>query len=161
MPIFKVLSLRFLKQMKVDFLRHAESIFNANLTSEKDCDLTQKGYEQADKVEGEYDVVICSIMRRTQLTLQKSKIKYGRVIYTDLCREKRQDICDYLPYEDETIKETDEQLEYRIKSFVYFLKSQVSTYQSVLVVSHGDFIHTLGKKSKSYPQNAEIQSFEI
>ena len=147
--------------MKVDFLRHAESIFNANLTSEKDCDLTQKGYEQASKVEGEYDIVICSIMKRTQLTLEKSKIKYGRVIYTDLCRENRQDICDFLPHEDETIRETEEQLQYRIKSFTYFLKSQVSSYQTVLVVSHGDFIHTIGKKEKPYPKNAEIQTFDV
>lgn len=147
--------------MKVDFLRHAESIFNANLTSEKDCDLTQKGYEQALNVEGEYDVVICSIMRRTQLTLQNSKLKYGRVIYTDLCREKRQDICDYLPHEDEIDKESWEELEYRIKSFTYFLKSQVSPYQTVLVVSHGDFIHAIGKRQKPYPKNAEVQSFEL
>ena len=147
--------------MKVDFLRHAESIFNATLTSEKDCELTQKGYEQAAKIEGEYDVVICSIMKRTQLTFQRSKIIYGRVIYTDLCREKRQDICDSLPFEDETIKETEEELQYRIKKFCMFVKSQVSPFQTVLVVSHGDFIHTIGGKTKPYPQNAEIQSFEI
>lgn len=147
--------------MKVDFLRHAESIFNANFTSEKDCDLTQKGYEQASKVEGEYDIVICSIMRRTQLTLQNSKLKYGRVIYTDLCREKRSDICDFLPHEDEIDTESWDELEYRIKSFTYFLKSQVSPYQSVLVVSHGDFIHAIGKRQNTYPKNAEIQTVEL
>jgi broad specificity phosphatase PhoE len=147
--------------MKVHFLRHAQSIFNANLTSEKDCDLTEKGKLQASQVEGEYDVVFCSVMKRTQETLKLSKIKYGCLISTDLCREKRVDICDYLPYEDETVKETDEALEQRIKTFLYFLKSQASPYQSVLVVSHGDFIHTLGKKSQPYPQNAEIQVHEV
>lgn len=147
--------------MKVAFLRHAQSIFNATLTSEKDCDLTDLGREQAAALDGEYDVVICSTMKRTCQTLQKSRIRAGRVIYTDLCREKRQDICDYLPHEDESIKETEEELEQRIQRFLYFLKSQVSPYQSVLVVSHGDFISTLGKKSKPYPTNAEIQMFEI
>lgn len=146
--------------MKVSFLRHAESVFNANLTSEKDCTLTEKGREQASKVEGQYDIVICSIMKRTCQTLDQSKIQYGRLIFTDLCREKRQDICDYLSYEDE-IKETDEELEKRIERFIYFLKSQVSKYNSVLVVSHGDFIHTLGKKSQPYPKNAEIQTHDI
>jgi len=147
--------------MKVHFLRHAESIFNANLTSEKDCELTEKGVQQASEVENQYDIVFCSIMKRTRKTLDNSKITYGTLVFTDLCREKRVDICDYLPHEDETVKETDEELEKRIKSFVYFLKSQVSPHQTVLVVSHGDFIHTLGKKSQPYPNNAEIQIHEI
>jgi broad specificity phosphatase PhoE len=147
--------------MKVHFLRHAESIFNKYLVSEKDCDLTETGKMQASEVEGEYDIVFCSIMCRTQHTLTLSKIKYAQLIGTDLCREKRTDICDFLPYEDETNKETDEELEKRIKTFLYFLKSQVSPYQKVLVVSHGDFIHTIGKKSQSYPKNAEIQIHDV
>jgi broad specificity phosphatase PhoE len=147
--------------MKVQFLRHAESIFNRDLTSEKDCSLTEKGVDQASAVDGEYDIVICSIMKRTRLTLEHSRIKYGKLIFTDLCRENRQDICDFLPHEDETIKETEEQLQHRIKSFTYFLKSQVSPYNSVLVVSHGDFIHTIGGKQQPYPKNAEIQNHEL
>ena len=147
--------------MKVDFLRHAQSIFNANLTSEKDCDLTELGKQQASAVEGEYDIVFCSVMKRAQQTLAFSKIKRGRVIYTLHCREKRVDICDFLPDEDETKKESDEELQQRITAFLSFVKSNVSPYQTVLVVSHGDFIHALGKKSKPYPQNAEIQSFDV
>jgi broad specificity phosphatase PhoE len=147
--------------MKVNFLRHAESIFNANLTSEKDCDLTERGREQASKVSGEYDVVFCSIMKRTCKTLDHSNIKYGRIIFTDLCREKKTTICDYLPHEDETKIDTDEELEKQIQKFLYFLKSQVSPYQNVLVVSHGDFIHAVGKRQCSYPENAEIQTHEI
>lgn len=147
--------------MKVAFLRHAESIFNKYLTSEKDCELTELGKEQATKVEGQYDVVVCSIMKRTCQTLDYSDLTYGRLIFTDLCREKKTTICDYLPHEDEKIIDTDEQLEERIKTFTYFLKSQVSPYQTVLVVSHGDFIHAIGKKSQAYPNNAEIQIHEI
>jgi broad specificity phosphatase PhoE len=147
--------------MKVDFLRHAQSVFNATLTSEKDCDLTQLGKDQATAIEGVYDLVVCSVMKRTQQTLAYSKIKAGRTIYTLHCREKRQDICDYLPTEDETVKETEEELQERITVFLSYLKSIVSPNQTVLVVSHGDFIHRLGKKSKPYPNNAEIQSFEI
>ena len=147
--------------MKVKFLRHAESIFNANLTSEKDCDLTEKGKQQAAAIEERYDVVICSTMKRACQTLDNSRITYGRLLFTDLCRENRQDICDFLPHEDETIKETEEQLQKRIQSFTYFVKSQCSPYQRVLVISHGDFIHTLGNKQQPYPQNAEIQVHEI
>ena len=147
--------------MKVQFLRHAESVFNANLTSEKDCDLTEKGIQQASDLSGHYDIVFCSIMKRTCKTLDYSNLTYGRLVFTDLCREKRIDICDYLPHEDETQKETDEQLEKRIQSFLYFLKSQASKYQTVLVISHGDFIHTIGKKQQPYPKNAEIQIHDI
>ncbi len=147
--------------MKVAFLRHAESIFNRDLTSEKDCKLTDKGEEQAVQLKGEFDIVFCSIMKRACQTLEKSQIKYGRVIFTDLCRERKADICDFLDYEDETVKETDEELELRIKKFIYFLKGQVSSYHRVLVVSHGDFIHRLGKKQQSYPNNAEIQVHEM
>jgi broad specificity phosphatase PhoE len=147
--------------MKVAFLRHAESIFNRDLTSEKDCALTAKGVQQASQVEGEYDIVICSIMKRTCQTLENSKLKYGRLIFTDLCREKKTTICDYLPHEDESIIDTDEQLENQITRFLYFLKSQVSPYQRVLVVSHGDFIHAVGKRQQSYPNNAEIQWHEV
>lgn len=147
--------------MKVAFLRHAESIYNKYLVSEKDCELTELGKEQATNLEGQYDVVICSIMKRTCQTLDHSELTYGHLIFTDLCRENRQDICDFLPHEDETKKETPEELETRIKTFTYFLKSQVSPHQTVLVVSHGDFIHTIGKKSQSYPKNAEIQWHEL
>jgi broad specificity phosphatase PhoE len=147
--------------MKVSFLRHAESIFNRDLTSEKDCALTEKGIEQAKKVSGYYDVVFCSIMKRTCQTLDHSELRYGRLIFTDLCREKKTTICDYLPYEDESLVDTDEQLEKQIRSFLYFLKSQASPYQNILVVSHGDFIHAIGKKSKPYPNNAEIQVHDV
>ncbi len=147
--------------MRVDFLRHAESIFNRDLTSEKDCGLTDKGFQQASKVTGEYDVVICSIMKRACQTLENSQVTYGRLLFTDLCREKKTTICDYLPHEDETVIDTDEQLEQQIKRFIYFLKSQCSTYQRILVVSHGDFIHAVGKRQQPYPENAEIQRHEI
>jgi broad specificity phosphatase PhoE len=147
--------------MKVHFLRHAESIFNRDLISEKDCALTEKGIEQASQVEGQYDIIICSMMKRTCQTLENSKLKHGRLLFTDLCREKKTTICDYLPHEDETIIDTDKQLEQQIQRFTCFLKSQVSPYNNVLVVSHGDFIHAVGKKSQPYPNNAEIQVHEI
>lgn len=147
--------------MKVHFLRHAQSIFNANLTSEKDCDLTDKGRQQASEIKDHYDIVFCSIMKRTCATLDHSQLTYGRLIFTDLCREKKVDICDYLPHEDETQEETEEQLQKRIQTFVCFLKSQVSPHHNVLVISHRDFIHAIGKHTQPPPQNAEIQVHEL
>lgn len=147
--------------MRVQFLRHAESIFNAQGTSEKDCNLSEKGIQQASTLSGNYDIVICSTMKRACSTLDHSNLTYGRLIFTDLCREKKVDICDFLPYEDESILETDEQLEKRVRSFLYFLKSQVSKHQSLLVISHRDFIHAVGKGTQPPPNNAEIQTYDI
>lgn len=147
--------------MKVAFLRHAQSIFNRDLHSEKDCDLTDLGKQQASIVAGHFDVVVCSIMKRTCQTLDNSRLTYGKLIFTDLCREKRSDICDFLPFEDESKKESDDELEKRIQIFSYFLKGRVSQFQTVLVISHGDFIHTVGKKQQPYPNNAEIQIHDI
>ena len=147
--------------MKVSFLRHAESIFNKYLTSDKNCELTEYGKEQASKVSGHYDIVICSIMKRTCQTLDYSQLTYGKLMFTDLCREKKTTICDYLEHEDETKIDSDEDLELQIKRFLSFLKSQVSPHQTVLVVSHGDFIYAIGKKSQPYPENAEIQNHDV
>jgi broad specificity phosphatase PhoE len=147
--------------MKLHFLRHAESLFNATGTSEKDCELSEKGKQQATEIKEHYDLVICSTMKRACSTLDHSQLTYGRLIFTDLCREKRVDICDFLPYEDETNLETDAQLEQRIRSFLYFVKSQVSPHNNVLVISHRDFIHAIGKGQQPPPNNAEIQIHDV
>ena len=147
--------------MKVQFLRHAESIFNATGISEKDCNLSEKGVKQAEEVSGYYDIVICSTMKRACSTLDHSNLTYGRLIFTDLCREKKVDICDFYPDEDETQLETEEQLQTRIRAFLYLLKSQASQYQSVLVISHKDFIHAIGKGKQPEPTNCEIQVHEV
>ena len=147
--------------MKVTVLRHAQSIFNKFLTSEKNCDLTEEGKEQARALSGHWDFVFCSPLLRTRQTFALSNITYNKVIYTDLCREKKADICDFLEDEDETQKETDEELNDRIERFKAFIKSQVSRDNTVLVVAHGDFIHALGNKKQPYPQNAEFQFMDI
>jgi broad specificity phosphatase PhoE len=147
--------------MKVQFLRHAESIFNAMGTSEKDCDLTEKGILQASEIKQHYDLVICSTMKRACSTLDHSHLTYGRLIFTDLCREKKVDICDFLPHEDETVLETEEELDKRIRSFLYFLKSQASKHQNILIISHRDFIHAIGKGKQPPPENAEFQIHDV
>lgn len=147
--------------MRICVLRHAQSIFNKFLTSEKNCDLTEEGKEQARQLEGHWDFVFCSPLLRTRQTFGLSKITYAKLIYTDLCREKRADICDFLEEEDETQKETDEELSQRIERFKAFVKSQVARDNAVLVVAHGDFIHALGNKQQPYPKNAEFQIMEI
>lgn len=146
--------------MKVFFLRHAESIFNATGNSEKNCSLTDKGKEQASKLKEHYDVVICSTMKRACETLDNSHITYGKLFFTDLCREKRVDICDFLECEDEKDLESNEELNLRIKKFLCFFKSQVSTVNRVLIISHRDFIYEITNKQFNL-DNAEICYVDI
>lgn len=145
--------------MKVDILRHAQSLFNKYLTSEKDCDLSPYGKLQAADLEGVYDVIIVSCLRRTHQTLLYSKIKGRRLIITDLCREKKSDICDFLPGEDETQKESGEALANRIDCFKDFVRTQCRPEDDVLIISHGDFIHTA--MGGEYPENAELRHWEF
>lgn len=146
--------------MKVYCLRHAESIFNATGISEKDCSITEKGKEQASKIKEHYDIVICSTMKRACQTLDNSQITYGKLIFTDLCREKRVDICDFLECEDEKDLESEKELDVRIKKFLCFLRSQVSRFNRVLIISHRDFIYELSNKQHNL-NNAELCYFDV
>ena len=144
--------------MEVSFLRHAQSIFNRDLTSEKNCSLTELGQKQAEQITGYYDVIICSILKRARETLQYSQLSAKKLYFTDLCREMRVDICDFLEGEDETNLESEEELRKRIKEFQQYLKEKVEPGQKVLVICHRDFIHAIGQKKLPEPENCEIQT---
>jgi broad specificity phosphatase PhoE len=147
--------------MEVTFLRHAQSIFNRDLTSKKDCELTDYGIEQAKQIKGNYDVILCSILKRAKQTLQYSELNSKQLHFTDLCREVRRDICDFLEEEDETKLETDQEVQKRIKLFKQFLKSKTKPGEKVLVICHRDFIHEIGDKKYPEPKNAELQTIQL
>ena len=145
--------------MKVTLLRHAISIFNELNTSEKDCELSEAGKKQAADLSGSYDIIICSVMTRTKQTLSFSKLTYNELIYNPTCREFKIDICDFLPNEDETKKESIESLQNRSDSFKQMLKDNFSD-KNVLVISHRDFLFELNGGTKQL-NNAEFQEIEI
>jgi broad specificity phosphatase PhoE len=147
--------------MEVSFLRHAQSIFNRDLTSEKDCSLTETGQKEAEQITGHYDIIICSILKRARETLQYSQLSAKKLYFTDLCREVRVDICDFLETENETNLESKEELEKRIKEFKQYLKEKVEPEQKVLVICHRDFIHTIGQKKFPEPKNCELQTIRL
>jgi broad specificity phosphatase PhoE len=147
--------------MELTFLRHAESIFNRDGTSEKNCSLSELGVQQASQVTGSYDVIICSILKRAKETLLHSQLSSKHLYFTDTCREVRRDICDYLDHEDESIPDTDEEIEKKIKNFKEFLRSKVKATDKVLVISHRDFIHAIGKGKYPLPKNAEFQILTV
>ncbi len=145
--------------MQITFLRHAQSLFNKWLISEKDCDLTEEGKGQVADLSGENDVIVLSCLRRTHQTLLESKIKGKRILLTHLCREKRSDICDFLPGEDEKDLESTEELQVRIELFKEYLRREILPEESVLVISHGDFIWKA--TGGEYPQNAEMRPWQF
>jgi broad specificity phosphatase PhoE len=146
--------------MEVTFLRHAQSVFNRDLTSEKDCDLSDLGIQQAEEVSGYYDVIICSILKRAKQTLLHSNLTSKQLHFTELCREVRRDICDFLEGEDETKLETESELQKRMNEFKQFLRSKVSPGQSVLVICHRDFIHEFDKNQEE-PKNCELRTIRV
>ena len=146
--------------MKVTFLRHAISIFNELKISEKDCELSEAGKAQAAMLEGTYDLVICSVMKRTKQTLAFSNIKYKELIYSHSCREFRCDICDFLPHENETDLESNEDLRLRVQAFREFLIKFESQKKRILVISHRDFIYAMNGGTR-HPENAEFQELDI
>lgn len=145
--------------MRVDILRHAQSLFNKYRTSEKDCDLSDEGKVQASKVSGDYDVIVLSCLRRTHQTLLYSNLVAHRLLITDLCREKRKDSCDYMPGEDETKGESDEELAIRIDCFKNYLRTNCLPSEKVLVISHRDFI--LAATGGEKPKNTEMRAWDF
>lgn len=147
--------------MEVSFLRHAQSIFNRDLTSEKDCSLSEYGKQQAESIQGNYDVIICSTMKRAKETLQYSQLASKKLYFTEICREVRVDICDFFESEEESNLESEQELQRRIKLFKQYLKERTEPGQTVLVISHRDFIHQIGKKQYPELKNAELQSIRL
>lgn len=146
--------------MKITFLRHAQSIFNVFLQSEKDCDLSPAGIQQAKNLTGDYDVVVVSNLRRTHQTLLYSSIQSKRILLTPLCREQKKDICDFVQGEDDCIKETEEELALRIECFKDYIRRECKPDERVLVISHGDFIDCATGRQK-YPANGEFRDFSF
>ena len=147
--------------MEVTFLRHAQSVFNRDHVSGKNCPLTDVGIQQAEQITGEYDVIICSILKRAKETLQYSQLTAKKLYFTDLCREVRVDPGDFLEDEDETKIETEQEVKKRIQLFKQYLKEKVDPGQKVLVICHRDFIHAIGNKKYPEPKNAEIQVIRL
>ncbi len=147
--------------MKVTFLRHCRSIYNEKNDSDKDCDLAEYGKVQAAALTGDYDIVVCSVMKRARETLRLSQIKAGQIVYTELCREHKQTICDFLPGEDLADKESEEAMVRRIQAFKKWMKKNWgNSSKSILVVTHADFVYFLNNFTK-YLENGERMTLDI
>ena len=116
-------------------LRHGQSEFNAGNHSVYDAKITDLGKEQASKVEGHFDLAICSTLIRTQETLKHSKVTYDELKLLEEAREKRCNPCDFLP-EEEIILETNIDMAKRILKLKEILSELSKSYSNILVVGH-------------------------
>lgn len=125
----------------IRLIRHAESTWNSSGDRSRNVPITEKGKEQAAALKGEYDLVVCSTLRRARQTLDHSNIKYSKVIFTELCREIRDDNegnC----YNGETqLRETEEEVTERIAEFNQYLKELQKEYKNIAVICHSVFLH--------------------
>lgn len=136
-------------------LRHGQTDRNIHGHSNTyNIGLNLTGKAQAAQLDGYYDVVICSNLKRAKQTLEYSKIRYGRIQPSELCREQRLEISDLL--EGETLNtETDEQLKKRADEFRKLLQLYPK-HKKILIISHYHFLKVLtGFKL----ENGELRTF--
>lgn len=144
----------------VTLIRHAESTFNAYGDMSCNVPLTENGKKTCSHINFDVDLVVCSTMRRARETLDHSNIKYKRVIFTPLCREKLDGNPVNLYNGEKPIVETDKDLENRIQQFKDFLQnvSQVGEDKTICVISHYEFL----RKTTGYVfKNANWMGFDM
>jgi broad specificity phosphatase PhoE len=138
--------------MDLSFIRHAESVYNADSTStERNCGLTIKGIKQAQDLQvGPFDWVIVSPMRRCRETFQHSavveQISVENVETLDVVREHKINACDFFPEEDATILEDEEEVlarcdqlrEHATELFQKFKDEKKEVH--VGIFTHSDFV---------------------
>lgn len=131
--------------MPITLIRHAQSKFNAHGDVSPNVGLTEDGkLASFQNLKGEYDLVVCSTLRRARETLDHSDIKYKKVKFTGLCRElfDKNNPVNFYDGEDMT-NETQEQLDIRVALFKEMLRNKASKYNNIAVISHHGFLHAL------------------
>uniref|UniRef100_A0A6C0CMH0 Phosphoglycerate mutase family protein n=1 Tax=viral metagenome TaxID=1070528 RepID=A0A6C0CMH0_9ZZZZ len=129
----------------ITLLRHA-CVLDEHATT-KDVGLSDIGIQQTKSLDGHYQLVLCSKLKRAVQTLQYSNITYDKIIYTQLLREHMLDKMDLFETEDESFletPETDQELLFRIgrlKKLLRDLLNGLKTPINVLLVGHSDFFY--------------------
>uniref|UniRef100_A0A1I8GMF0 Histidine phosphatase family protein n=2 Tax=Macrostomum lignano TaxID=282301 RepID=A0A1I8GMF0_9PLAT len=127
---------------KVYFCRHAQSTFNSSGDNSPDVPLSSAGEAQARQLSGHFSLVLCSPMRRAQLTLRLSEITYDRLETVQELREQLNEGSDLLPGEGyEKLGESDASLASRVSQVRNRLLQELADNKSqadfrILVVSH-------------------------
>ena len=119
---------------------NAQSKFNQNTKKIiRNCDLTKKGKKQARKLEGEYDMIFVSPLKRCLQTLHYSKIIAPKIEVSSLIREFKEDPCDF--FKDEEFKQENKRDVFkRINNFKEVINNLPVEYNKICVITHRDFI---------------------
>lgn len=131
--------------MPITLIRHAQSKFNAHGDTTPNVGLTDEGkLASSQNLKGEYDLVICSTLRRARETLDHSNIKYKKVKFTELCRECFDENNPINFYDGEDVyAETPLQLAIRVGLFKDMLRKKLVDHNNIAVISHHGFLHHL------------------
>jgi len=144
--------------IKLYFCRHAQSMENCgNIMI--DSPLSNLGREQAKKLAGQFNIVICSPLRRCQETLHYSSIQYDKLIINHNLRERIFSESNCLFYEKRD-SESDNEFFNRVKSFdneLTELICSLSNESSILIIGHSYFFNTWYMNGcYENPPNAQI-----
>lgn len=127
----------------IKLIRHAPSTFNASGMKTKDAPIVDG--KMAKSLNGHYDLVICSTLKRARQTLDESNITYGHLIFTNLCREYKDGnpVNLFEGESDDNLVETEENFAERINEFKNMLKKLSQKYNNIAVMGHGIFFYFL------------------
>jgi broad specificity phosphatase PhoE len=124
------------------FLRHCQSVFNATGLQVPDIELSEAGKQHASTITGQFDIVICSPLKRARQTLELSRIVCGAVEHFEDAREIPDgNIINHYPSET-PVPFTQEDVDRRLTN----LREKIKGYPSstrVLVVGHHTLFHKL------------------
>ena len=155
--------LRHTDPVQLYVLRHGQSEYNATRADVYDTKLTELGKQQASKVTGHFDLVVCSPLARTRQTLEYSQITYQRLLHCEECRSLKTHKSDFYPHEE--IKfETEREIKERMAKMVEILRGYAKEVDKLLFVGHKDVIEYATKKNKDGPvilKNAELRKISI
>ena len=161
-------------QMLLTLVRHAQSEYNiipvkTTDSGLVDCAITPAGVLECailnDKLKNEkFDVVLCSPLLRAKQTLAALPcLKDTKVVTLDLCREYKQDSCDFL-VDEKVVYETKEELIRRINNLKAHLLKEYSG-QKVILITHADLIHEMcdpyNDESEYWLENATHVSYTL
>ena len=127
----------------IKLIRHAESTWNSKGDRSRNVPITENGKRVCKTLKGEYDLVICSTLRRARETLDNSRIVYSKVIYTELCREHLDNNPSNCYNGEIKLKESEEEFENRVKEFNDYLKELSKTHKRIAVITHSVFLHKM------------------
>lgn len=184
----------FESKISLSVIRHGETDFNkqGKFHGITDIELNETGRKQAieakDKINNDYDVIVCSPLTRARQTAEIVNEKLGsEIIENDLLKERDFGNLEGLTWEEYETKHPEEasknnpdfqenlekgesikDVERRVQEFVDWLKS--TSYKNVLIVTHAGIIRVferlINNKTKAEsrnddPDNLEIRHYEI